>query len=123
MITEFGKELRKLRIDRGEILKDMADKMEKTSAYLSAIECNKREIPDWFIPKLTELYSLTCEQVETFNRAKDLSVKSCVLDFDSIRTDQRDLALKFARSFKNLNQNEIEEFQNLFAKLSKEKEG
>ena len=45
MITEFGKALRKLRIDRGETLKIMADNLEMTSSYLSAIECGKRNIP------------------------------------------------------------------------------
>lgn len=118
MITEFGKELRKLRIDRGEILKDMADKMEKTSAYISAIECNKREIPDWFIPKLTELYNLTESQVKTFERAKDLSIKSFVINFNGARNDQRDVALKFARTFKNMNSGEVEELQKFFAKFS-----
>ena len=55
MITEFGKELRKLRIDRGEILKTMAEKINVTSSYLSAIECGKRNIPADLIQKLTSI--------------------------------------------------------------------
>ena len=38
MVTEYGKLLRKIRIDHDEILKDMAGKLEITSAYLSSIE-------------------------------------------------------------------------------------
>ena len=58
MNTEFGKSLRKLRIDKGEILKNMADKLGMTSSYLSAIECGKRNIPDDLIEKLTSIYCL-----------------------------------------------------------------
>lgn len=38
MLTKFGKELRKIRIENDEILKDMADKLNVTAAYLSAVE-------------------------------------------------------------------------------------
>ena len=37
MLTKFGKELRKIRIEHDEILKDMADKLNVTAAYLSAV--------------------------------------------------------------------------------------
>ena len=43
-MTDFAKALRILRIERGEVLKDMADKLGITSSYLSAIECGKRKI-------------------------------------------------------------------------------
>ena len=45
MVTEYGKLLRKIRIDHDEILKDMASKLEITAAYLSSIENGKRQIP------------------------------------------------------------------------------
>ena len=38
MLTNFGKALRKLRIDNNELLKDMALKLEVTVSYLSAVE-------------------------------------------------------------------------------------
>lgn len=48
MLTPFGKFCRKLRIDRNEILKDMASKLGVTVSYLSAVEHGKRPIPnDW----------------------------------------------------------------------------
>ena len=68
MITEFGKALRKLRIDRGEILKTMAEKLNMTSSYLSAIECGKRNIPSDLISKLASIYDLTEEEQEILSR-------------------------------------------------------
>ena len=56
MVNEFGKELRKIRIDHGEILKNMADKLKMTASYLSAIECGKRNIPEELILKLKDIY-------------------------------------------------------------------
>jgi len=38
MLTSLGQFLRKLRLERGEILKTMADKLGVTSAFLSAVE-------------------------------------------------------------------------------------
>jgi transcriptional regulator with XRE-family HTH domain len=45
MLTEFGQYLRKIRIDCGDLLKDMADKLGVTSSYLSAVETGKRNVP------------------------------------------------------------------------------
>ena len=44
MITPIGKFLRKLRIDTGEILKDMAEKLHVSPSFLSAVENGKKKI-------------------------------------------------------------------------------
>ena len=99
MITEFGKALRKLRIDNCEILKNMADKLEMTSSYLSAIECGKRNIPDNLIDKIAKLYHLNEKDVSKLNEAKDNSIKNIEINFDGISNNHRNLALQFARKF------------------------
>lgn len=43
MITPIGKFLRKLRIDTGEILKDMAEKLHVSPSFLSAVENGKKK--------------------------------------------------------------------------------
>ena len=114
-MTEFGKELRKLRIDRGEILKDMADKYGVTSSYLSAIECGKRSIPEKMIPWLKEEYGLTGAQARRLEEARDRSLPEVSIQFDGVSDEQRDVALKFARTFKDLTPEQtkaIEEFLN-----------
>ena len=42
MLTALGRFLRKIRIDRNELLKDMADKLEVSASFLSAVENGKR---------------------------------------------------------------------------------
>lgn len=59
MLTPFGKFLRKLRIDRGELMKDMSDKLEVTASYLSAVEMGKKAAPEGWIAVLVDKYGLS----------------------------------------------------------------
>ena len=56
MLTQFGKELRHIRLDRDEKLKDMAEKLGVTVSYLSAVENGKRNIPDNWIEMIASEY-------------------------------------------------------------------
>ena len=44
MLTELGKILRKIRIDRQELLRDMAGTLGVSVAYLSAVEEKPRQV-------------------------------------------------------------------------------
>ena len=64
-LTEFGKFLRKLRIDNGELLKDMAIKLNTTPAFLSMVETGRRSIPKKLEEEIENSYScLSLEQKE-----------------------------------------------------------
>ena len=103
MITTFGKLLRKLRIDRGEILKDMADKLRITSSYLSAIECGKRNIPTDLIEKIVLIYQLNDEEKKDLLDAQDESINSVKINFSQNNSMfKKDLAIQFARKFDNI---------------------
>ena len=121
-LTEFGKEMRKLRIDRGEVLKNMSDKLGITSSYLSAIECGKRTVPSDLIPRLTELYGLDDEHVAQLEAARDSSLKELRINFEDASDGQRDVALMFARTFKNLTREEIDEMMSFLSKTKEEKQ-
>lgn len=58
MLTDLGKYLRKLRIDNGELLKDMADKLEISCSYLSSIETGKKKLTEQIKKKLIYTYKL-----------------------------------------------------------------
>ena len=64
-LTEFGKFSRKLRIDNGELLKDMAIKLNTTPAFLSMVETGRRSIPKKLEEEIEKSYScLSLEQKE-----------------------------------------------------------
>lgn len=62
MLDEFGKLLRDIRIRQRLLLYDMAKTLDISSAELSAIECGRKSVPDWFIPALEKHYGIgdTC---------------------------------------------------------------
>lgn len=62
MLTPFGKFCRKLRIDRNEILKDMASDLNVTVSYLSAVENGKRSVPASWEQMISDAYDLGDEQ-------------------------------------------------------------
>lgn len=56
MLDKFGMIVREIRIHEGILLYDMAKEFGIQSAELSGIECGRKPIPDWFIPKLLSTY-------------------------------------------------------------------
>ena len=110
-LTPFGRELRKLRIDKKEVLYNMADKLEITPAYLSAIENGRREIPGSMVDEIAELYSLSEEQVknlriaciETQHKIIVNLPESCKEDYFFVET-----AFLFARNFPLLGDEQLE---------------
>lgn len=102
MLTAIGKFLRKLRIDKGEILRDMATKLEVSSAFLSAVENGKKKIPDAWMPKLEELYSLDQTQMAELKEAVIASSDTIELNIANASEEQKRLAISFARQFESI---------------------
>jgi transcriptional regulator with XRE-family HTH domain len=119
MLTAFGIALRKLRLDCGEILKTMADKLEISSSYLSAIEVGKRNVPEDFICRLSTLYHLDAEKVRELETAKLESQKEVVLGLGNAPFGKREAALLFARKFDDLDEQTTEKIKMLINKSTK----
>lgn len=102
MITEFGKFLRKLRIDNNELLKNMADKLKITSSYLSAIETGKRDVPENWPDELARIYKLSNDEASLIKKAAQNSKSQIKLELNSLAQKDKDLVFSFAREFKNL---------------------
>lgn len=119
MITSVGRFLRKLRIDKGEILRDMANRLEVSSAFLSAVENGKKKLPEAWIPKIEELYSLTLEQMEELRFAIVESSDTVEININNTSAVNRQLAVSFARQFDTLDE---ETTKKLFDILKSHKE-
>ena len=97
MLTSIGKFLRKLRIDHGEILKDMSEKLEVTVSFLSAVENGKKKMPSTWNKKICDLYQLDVEQREAFTEAIADTEDSIEMSLSDVTLEQRELAVSFAR--------------------------
>ena len=117
MITPFGKELRKIRLDRNLLLKDMADELGFTSSYLSAIENGKKKIPDDFITTLQRLFSLNNTEVEKLEIAEMESSSSIEFNLNKLDSTQKDFMFSFARRFDEIPRETLEDFRRMIDKI------
>ncbi|MCI7949279.1 helix-turn-helix transcriptional regulator [Klebsiella pneumoniae] len=101
-VTQLGRFLRKVRIDRGQRLNDMAEEMEMSVAQLSAIELGKRSISAKVKQRLITFYSAFCSGEEEVGRLVDVSQPSFKEDFEDADDLRRELFVSFARSYKAL---------------------
>jgi transcriptional regulator with XRE-family HTH domain len=113
MLTLFGKFCRKLRIDSGELLKGMADKLGVTSSYLSAVENGKRSVPQEWVSKLTELYSLDDKQYIELKDAVQKSQLNLKVDLKDFNSEEKNLMMAFAREFKELGEDDRDTIKNI----------
>ena len=119
MLNEFGKALRKIRIEHQELLKDMADKLGVSSAYLSAVETGKRRIPQGWVNNIVELYSLDSHQGSLLQDAMDRAVPDITIPLDGASMAKRDAVLSFARALDGLSDEELSKIMSTMKKKSK----
>lgn len=120
MLTEFGKSIRKIRIDHGVILADMARTLGVTSSYLSAVEHGKRKVPENWIRLIAEKYDLTTKESDELQETVERSRKEVIIPLGNSK-EKDDLALSFARVFDNCDQKTLLDLQNYLQKIREEK--
>lgn len=113
VLTNIGKFLRKLRIDHGEILKDMSEKLEVTVSFLSAVENGKKKMPSTWNKKICDLYQLDVEQREAFTEAIADTEDSIEMSLSDVTLERRELAVSFARKFSEINNVQAEEIKKI----------
>ena len=78
-MTKFGIYIRKLRLDRGILLRDMAKDLGISPAYLSGMETGHKDIPQSLADKISSMYNLNTEQTKELKHSIMLSKqKICI---------------------------------------------
>jgi transcriptional regulator with XRE-family HTH domain len=108
MITVFGKFLRDLRHLHTELLKDMADKLAVSPAFLSAVETGKKSIPPSWNATIVQLYQLSNEQRFELTLAIDQSQRSVTIDLSAQSGERRGVAVALARQFNDLSSDDLD---------------
>jgi transcriptional regulator with XRE-family HTH domain len=106
MITELGKELRKLRIDGNERLLDMAARIGKSAAFISAVETGKKSPPPGFEELVAHAYGMTDGAAGRLRAAADKSRK--VFSIAPATSLGRDTAGLLARRMNTLSDEQLE---------------
>lgn len=102
-LTPFGKIVRMLRIKYDFFLKDMADAMDVTPSYISAIELGNKPLSHNFVLQTIKFFKqnnvLTSEEEKELLASEHAS-KRVYARIDGLTLEQRDAVVAFARRLK-----------------------
>lgn len=117
MLSEFGRIIRKIRIDKGLRLYDMAKDLGKSSAWLSYIETGKKSIPPGFADEVADRYQLTAQQRKELNQAAARATREFRLHIGENASATRiNTAYALARKFDSMDDETLEEFLKIINK-------
>lgn len=110
-LTNFGKVIRKLRIDKNMLLGNMATKLNISSAYLSAIELGNRDIPSDLLNNIKGLKIFSESEIDLLEEAimQDKKVYNLVPQ----NKQQNNMLLDIARNINCLSDEQIRRIQNI----------
>lgn len=107
-MTPFGARIRDLRRKRGIKLKDMADALDVTSAYLSALEHGKRGRPTWFmVQRIIAYFNVIWDEAEELQRLAEMSDPRVVVDTAGLAPEATELANLLARKISGLSDDSL----------------
>jgi transcriptional regulator with XRE-family HTH domain len=112
-MTPFGLFMRTLRLEEGLLLKDVAERMEVTSAYLSALEHGKKGVPSSsFISMLENRLKLDAKQRDALRRAVRDSSTNLAIPSKS-KPSAFETAHAFARKLPSLSDRQLIQINNI----------
>lgn len=122
MVTDYGKILRTIRIEKGEVLGDMADNLNISSAYLSSIETGTRGVPSGLTDLISSTYNLKKSIEKKLRNAEISNMKEIKLTFDNNTSSaKKETAYLFARTFNNIDTNDFERIREILLKKEDKK--
>lgn len=102
-MTPLGAKLRKLRAERGISLKEMAQALEVSSAYLSALEHGKRGKPTWFmVQRIIAYFNVIWDEAEEIQRLAEISDPKITIDTGGLAPEATELTNVLAREMSRL---------------------
>ncbi len=86
----------------------MAEKLEVTSSFLSAVENGKKKIPVGWAEKISNLYSLSGDKIIELQNAISETNECVEIELSNLSCKQRELAFSFARKLNGFNDSELQ---------------
>lgn len=99
MANKLGIFCRKLRLERGELLYDMAQKLNVSSAFLSKVENGKKKPPMQWKQIIISEYDLAGNALEEFEECFFEAINADSIDISGYEESDKGLMLSFARKF------------------------
>ena len=108
-LNRFGIFCRKLRLENGELLYDMAQKLEVSSAFLSKIENGKGKPPADWRKKIISMYRLNSDAIRELDVALYEANNMNSISIKDFTDEQKNLMWSFARKLDNLDRKKLKE--------------
>lgn len=109
MLTQFGKITRKIRIDNDVLLKDMADALNISAAFLSKLETGKSKPNLKLADKIKAIYNLDDKAYNDLINAIDIDTNNIIQPvFAKSKSDMK-LIIKFANALKTMSKTQKQE--------------
>lgn len=119
MLNEFGKVVRKARIDAGVTMYQMAEELQTTASFLSAIETGRKKIPADWVGAIEKYFSVKGFHLKSLGQLADISNKTVSLD--GLTREHQMLVAGFARVQSSaITQEEVISFKKLLQKIGGE---
>jgi len=100
--TAFGEFVRILRIKHHEVMGDMAQVLGTSTAFLSAVETGKKNVPEGWSEKIAEHYGLSSAERAELDQAIEKSRTQAKIILKDASSTKREMALQVARSFEGM---------------------
>lgn len=114
-LTEFGKKVRKARIDIGYTLLTMSKELNTTPAYLSGLETGLKKIPKNWVEKISDFFKSKNYEIAELQESADVSNQS--VNISGLSLQQQMLIAGFARS--PFNTEELKRLADLLEDINK----
>jgi transcriptional regulator with XRE-family HTH domain len=119
-MTPFGDRMRKLRTERGVTLKEMAEALGVSSAYLSALEHGKRGRPGWhLIQRILAYFNIIWDEADEVVRLARISHPRITIDTSGLAPKATELANRLADEIGKLDPATLDE---LLATLARKRQ-
>ena len=113
MLTRFGKFCRKLRIENGELLFDMAQRLGVSSAFLSKVENGKSKPPLEWKEEITSMYHLSTEQIDELASSINEARMKNTINISKMNSDEKDMMFAFARKLDSMDEADRDRWKKL----------
>ena len=100
--TKFGEYVRILRVKNDEVMGDLAEVLNTSLPFLSAVENGKKNVPAEWVGKIVQHYNLSKDEEKELNNAIEESKTQMKVNLTNSKKLQRKSALQFARSFDDM---------------------
>ena len=92
-MTPFGQKIRQIRRAKNVSLKEMAEGVGVSSAYLSALEHGKRGTPTWaMVQRIIAYFNIIWDEAEELQRLAEISNPRIVIDTAGLDPKATELA-------------------------------